>query len=315
MTEEAVDGQEAVAEDAETEEVKAQEEAQENTEAEDQDVEYEADEGEGDEEESEEVSEIEFDFGGNKLTLPANASAEEVAAKVQEFSDSLNKGYQKKFSDVAERTKSLEAREKAVEKLQTLNADVLDTYSRGLSLRQEIEQLSQIDVNALWQSDPDRARRVSDQLSLKQSEFQSIVNQVRQKEGELTKAQQEEMSRRVSEGEAAIERQVKGFKAEKLPEVIDYAVNTLGMDKESAERDWALNPAITLAVWKAAQFDKMQAQAKSKAKPKPAPAQAVTAPKPKGNAKRSYDLVKDADKMSADEWARRRNQQLAKKRA
>lgn len=268
-----------------------------------------------DTEEESEPEEIEFDLGGGqRVKFNPNATAKEIFEQAQKAFKDVEGNLTRKHQEVAETRKSLEASKQAVEKLQALNGETLDMYSRGLRVREDIEQLSKIDVGALWQSDPDQARRVSDALSRKQAEFQQIVSSVSQKEVELSQAQKAEITRAKSEGEAAIERQIKGFKAEKLPAVIDYAVNTLGLSKEAAENDWALNPAMTVAVHKAMLFDKMQAEAKKKAKPATAQAQPVEAPKPKGAGKASYDLVKDADKMSADEWARKRNQQLAKRR-
>ena len=247
-------------------------------------------EGEDDSEDGDEPEEIEFNFHGKKLRVAKDALPEELATEVDQFVRNAESVTARKLQDVAERSKSLEAREAAVEKITSINGEVLDTYSRGLQLKSEIEQLSQLDLNAMWQSNPDQARRVSDQLSRKQAEFQRVVNQVSQKEGELTHAQQEERSRRIEEGKAVIESQVKGFATEKLPEVIDYAVNALGMDKDSAESDWALNPALTLAVWKASQFDKMQSQA-SKPKPKPKPAEPVKGRTGKGG--KANRAVKD----------------------
>lgn len=301
MIEDTVDGAEAVAEDVleteEFEELEAQDEPEAEEQPESVDDEAEEEEGEAPEEEPDE--EIELNFGGNKAKFKAAGTAKEVAAQAQEFADSVWSDYTRKGQEVAEKAKSLEAREGAVEKVMSLNNEALDTYSRGLALRSEIEQLSQVNLNELWQSDPDRARRVSDQLSRKQAEFQETINKVSQVEGQLTQAQQEEQSRRAAEGEAFIERQMKGFKAEKLPEVIDYAVNALGMDKATAERDWAANPSVTIAVWKAAQYDKMQAQAKKPATPKPKPAEPV-----KGRSGKGGKATNDVAAMSPADMAK-----------
>jgi len=293
MSDESVVDQEIEAEAAEVEEVEAEE-------AETDEIEADETEEEGEEpdpEETEEDEEVELNFGGNKKTFSAKGTAKEVAAQAQEFADSVWSDYTRKTQDIAERAKTIEARESAVEKLQSLNGETLDAYSRGLQIKAEIEQLQGVDLNALWQSEPDRARRISDQLSKKQAEFQQVVSTVSQKEAELTQAQQAEMQRRIAEGEAKIESKVKGFKAEKLPEVIDYAVNNLGMDKDQASRDWALNPEVTLAVWKAAQYDKMQAQAKKS--PKPKPAEPV-----KGRSSKGGKAQRDVASMSPGEMAK-----------
>lgn len=284
--------------------------------AEDQEAEAqtddETDENDGDEdgEQEEEKEEIEFDFGGNKLRVAKDSIPPEVAEQLDKFTKGTWSDYTRKSQDIAERSKALEARESAVEKLATLNGETLQTYSKGLQLKAELEQLSQIDLNALWQSDPDQARRVSDAISRKQAEFQSTVNQVAQKEAELTQAQQAELARRMDEGKQLMERRVKGW-SEKVPEVLDYVVKAYGMSKEEAET-WPLNPKTAEMAYKAMMFDRMQATAKKPA-PKQAKAEPVKPMKAKGAAtKGNLDLVKDADKMSADEWMRRRNAQLAK---
>lgn len=313
MEEEATDLEQVV--ETETPDTET-EEGVETDEAEVDETEAEAEETDGDDEDEdqEEADEIEFDLGGGqKVTFKANATAKEIAEEAQRAFKAAEGNLTRKSQDVAERSKSIEAREGAVEKLMGLNNETLEVYSRGLRLREEIEQLSQqVADDRLWQSDPDRARRISDTLSRKQAEFHQTVNTVSQKEAELTQAQQAELARRRDEGAAVIEKQVPKFKAEKLPAVLDYAVNSLGLDRESAERDWAINPAMTIAAYKAMLYDNMQTEAR-KAKPKPAQAQPVKAAKSKGKATSGLDLVKDADKMSADEWMRRRNQQLAKK--
>lgn len=240
--------------------------------------------------ESEEIEEIELNFGGDKLRVPKSAIPQEVAEKISEFSKNLEAGVTKKFQEVAETRKSLEAREKAVEKLFSLNGEALQSYSKGLAIRSELEQLSQVDLNAMWQSDPDQARRISDTISRKQAEFQSVVAQVAQKETELTQAQQAELARRADEGRQLIEKRVKGFKES---EVVDYVVKTYGMTREQAET-WPLNPMTAEMAHKAMLYDRMQT-----AKPAPKQAAPVVPMKAKGNS-----TVVDVSKLSGADMAK-----------
>ena len=282
-------------------------------EAEAQEDDPQEEDAEADPEEEEEIELIEFDFGGNKMELPKGSVPDELADKIDQFTKGTWSDYTKNKQELVEKGKALEAREGAVQKLESFQGEALEIYSIGLRLRQEIEQLESMNLNEMWQSDPDQARRVSDMLSAKQRDFQASVDAVSEAEAKLETALTEETERRVSEGKALIERQVPGFEAAHLPDVINYAVETLGIEPEAAKGDWALDPAITLAVHKAMLFDRMQAKAKE-AKPKPAPAKPVKAKAKSGNTRGpSLDLNTDADKMSAAEWARRRNQQLAKR--
>lgn len=303
-----------VADDGEVEEIETEE--VEETEAEESEVdETESDETDEDETESEENDEDadeevevdEFNFGGNKVEIPKGAVPEELKQAIQKFSDGTWADYTKGKQDLSERAKTIEARESAVEKFESLQGESLENYSHGLRVKAEIEQLSSVDLNELWQSDPDQARRVSDALSAKQAEFQSIVNKVAQSEQALTKAQEDEISRRKEEGRQLIERRIKGFNEK---EVVDYAIKA-GINEADAG-NWSLNPVFTEMAHKAMLYDRAQAGV-SKPKPKPAQAKPVKAIKPKGKATAAKDIIKDAEKMSSDEWLRKRNAQIAKR--
>lgn len=283
------------------------EEKEETTDAVEEDLaesEDDAEESEDDEPEMEE-----FNFGGDKMEVPKGTIPDDVAARLREFTEGTWQAATKRNQEVAEKSKAIEAREGAIERLETLNGDALEKFAKGLALQQEIEQLRNIDLNELWQSDQDQARRVSDHISQKQAEFQNISGEVAKAEQEFTKARQEETTRRIEEGKQLVERQIKGFN-DKAPEVIEYATKN-GVSKEDAEL-WAVNPVTAIFAYKAMMFDRMQAKAK-----KPAPkksAAPVTPMKTKGTGGgRAFDPVRDADKMPMDQWVKQENARLRKK--
>lgn len=215
--------------------------------------------------------EIEFDFGGNKFKVPKGSIPDEIADQLDKFTKGTWSDYTRKSQEVAEVRKSVEARAQAVAKLENLNGEVLSTYSKGLQIKAEIEQLRAIDVNALWQSNPDQARRVSDLMAQKSAEFNATVNQVAQLETGLTQAQEAEAARRATEGEALLERRIKGFSS-KIPEIIDYVADTYGIDKSHAAKVWRQDPATAEMAFKAMMFDRMQTAGK---KPAAAPQKAA----------------------------------------
>lgn len=258
----------------------------------------------------EEIEEIEYDFGGNKLRVPKGSIPEELAAKIEDFTKGTWADYTRKSQTVAEQAKALETRLGAVEKLEGLQGKVLDTYSKGLQIRSELEQLSAVDMTALWQSDPDQARRISDMAAQKQAEFHRIVAEVNQQENELARTKQTETTRLAEEGKKAILKRVPDFEKH-LPDVIEYAAKSYGVPKEYAEKAWPLNTVAAEKMYKAMMWDRMQA--KAKAKPQPAQAQAVVPMKPAGNRSRAkLDLVKDADKMSPEQWVKEYRQKYGK---
>lgn len=245
--------------------------------------------------EPEEVEEIEFDFGGQKLRVPKDSVPEEIAERLDQFTKGTWAEYTKKSQAIAEKSKSLEQQAAAIEQMTSLHDETLQAYSKGLAIKQELEQLNAIDVNELWQSDPDQARRVSDAIAQKQAAFNNAYQEVNQKELALNETKQAELARRFTEGKQLVEKRLKGFE-KKAPEVVDYVVKNYGYTKEQAET-WPLNPAGAEMAYKAMLFDRLQSKAKKQVKPKPATAKPVKAIRGKGGV-----ASKDPAKMSPEEY-------------
>lgn len=297
MTDESIAEDLGVDEPAETEEVEAELEAQEVVENDDDET-----------EETEEPEEIEFDFFGNKKKLPRGAVPDDLALEIQTYAKDFEADYTRKTQTLAEERKQVEAAKSVADKLTALSGETLENFSTGLRIKAELEQLGQIDAQALWQSNPDQARQLSDMISTKQAELQQVQSTVANKEMELSQAQQADTVRRAEEGKQAVLRQAADFDADA---VVDY-VTKAGIPKADAE-NWALSPAVAILAHKAMKFDAMQARAKKPTKPAAKP---VTALKPvsKGTGgKRTSSEPSDSD--SIEEWTRKRNKQLARKQA
>jgi hypothetical protein len=266
-------------------------------------------EAEGQETEAEAPEEIEFDFGGNKLRVPKGAIPEEVAEQLDKFTKGTWSDYTRKSQEVAERAKALAAEQEVVQKLGTLRTEALSAYAQGLQLRSEIEQLQKVDLSALWQSNPDQARRVSDTLSQKQADFQRSVSVVSEHEARAAAEEQQHVARLAEDGRQKVARAVKGFDEARL---IEYATKQ-GVPEEAA-RTWPLNPPAAVMAWKAMMYDQLQAKAAPTAKPAAPPAAPVK-PIAGKSAPANTDAWMNDPNISGDEWARRRNAQLARRRA
>lgn len=241
------------------------------------------DEGEA-EEDSEETAEIiEFDFGGNKLEVKAGDLPPELAEKVDTFSKEIWADYTKKSQANAESAKSLGARADALDNIETLTGAALDVFSRGKGIKAEIEQLSTVDMQALWQSDPDRARMLSDTLSAKQAELYGIIESVDQYEQHISSARQGELARRADEGKQILDRKYKGFSSDVAPKLEAYAVEQ-GVPEAEA-KTWASNPVVAEFAYKAMLYDQMQKAKTPKEAPKTA--KPVSAMKNKGGNRNS----------------------------
>lgn len=259
-------------------------------------------------EEDEEPEKYEFTFGNDSFQVSKTDIPRELAEQVQNFSKGVWSDYTRKSQTIAEAAKSLQAREQAVQQMTGLQGEALDTYSKGLSLRQEIEELSKIDVSSLWQTDPDQARRVSDAISAKREAFNETVNKVSQYENAIAHAQSQEVARRADEGKRIIEKRVKGF-TEKAGKVIDYVVKEYGIPKSEAE-SWPLNPPAAEMAYKAMLYDQLKTKTNKKASPK---VERLDVKPTKSFKSKSGTAKKDPDKMSVKEWTAWRQAQIRKK--
>lgn len=263
--------------------------------------------GEGAEAQAEGTTEVvEFDFGGNKKSWPKGTPIGEIAAEIEAFTKGTWSDYTRKSQEVAAQKQAVEAEKAAVQALSKLSEEGLAVYSEGLQLSREIEQLRKVDLPALWQSNPDQARQVSDLISLKQAQYDRTLERATEIGSRRVQQEQEQTARQLDEGRRAVEKMVKGFKED---EVIDYAVKTYGMSLDAA-KSWPLNPAGAAMAYKAMLWDRMQAKAVPTAKPAAPPATPVTAIKG-----RSAPVAKDPNNMTDAEWVQWRNSQLAKRKA
>lgn len=246
-------------------------------------------------EEPEPSEEVEYKFGAKTLKVPKGAVPEDLAAALAEFTAGVQGDYTQKTQTLAEQRKAVEEQRELVQKLSTLKGEGLKAYATGQALAAEIQQLQQIDVNRLWQSNPDQARQVSDTLAQKQAEFQRQVNAVSQYETQTVEEEQRFVAKLMDTGRAEMQRVVKGFDAKAEADLVEYAVNNYGIPEQEA-RKWPLNPKTAQMAWKAMQFDRLQATTKAATAPKPpsTPAAPMKALKP-GAVSGARDLASLAD--------------------
>lgn len=262
-------------------------------------TETDAAESEGDEEGEDDETEpetIEFDFGGNKLEIPKDQVPKELVGKIDEFSKNLWSDYTKKSQANAETAKQLEARQQSLAKIESLGGEALEAFTQGKSIKAELEQLNAVNVQALWQSDPDRARQLTDLKAQKSAQLQEIIATVDQYESQLDATRQQEAARLSQEGESVLNRKYKNFSSEIAPKLIDYVVQNHGMNKDEAEQ-WRVNPRMTEMAYKAMLYDQMRQANTPKSKPKQAkPVKAVK------NAGKGRSVSSDPNKWSDAEW-------------
>ncbi len=264
-----------------------------------------AEDGEDSEEveEEPEYEEIEFDFGGKKFAVSKDQTVDAVAGELQEYAKSVEGDYTRKTQALAEQRKSMEAQAEAIQQLTQLNGESFELYTKANALQEEIsryEAVPQHEIDALWNEDPDEARRLDGLMIRRRNELQGIQSQFQQKSEALRNEQSRQRGRFMEEGRKQVSSKIKNFNE---GEFVDYIVNTYGIPEEKA-KEWSLNPAGTEMGWKAMMFDKMNTKAKTVKAPKIKPAVSVPASKPQGKTR-----SKTYAEMTMEEYAAARNKE------
>lgn len=261
---------------------------------------------------TEELEEVEIDFGGNKRAFKKNATVAEIHGELQDYAKSLYSDYISKTQQAAEIRKRAEQQAQDLEMLGSVSQEYHITLGRAMTAQQELNRLRQIDLNALWNANPDQARRVSDMLRQKEVEVMGYGDALQAAELKVTKSKQELVERTKAEGKARIEKVIPEFSTRHLSAVVDYISSNYSITKEDALDQWAASPDVTVMAWKAMQYDKA---AKAAKRPVQKTVSKPVAPQPARPGPRKVELVsKEADQMPVSKWIELRNQQLAKRR-
>ena len=210
-----------------------------------------AEDEEGDEEG--EPEEIEFNFGGTKAKFRKDAPVSEVAEQVQAYAKSLEAGYTQKFQETAEIRKAAEAERAALDELSLLDTEALEAYAAAAQIRDQIGNLSKVDMQRLWQSNPDQARRVSDDLARLQQQQARATEYLDQVQDGLRAKHAESRAKAMEAGKAKVAKLDPEFESQ-AADVVAYVQEAYGMTKEQAEA-WPASPEIAVMARKAMLWD------------------------------------------------------------
>ncbi|RVT90721.1 hypothetical protein EOD42_23250 [Rhodovarius crocodyli] len=244
---------------------------------------------------------VEFNFGGNKLTIPKGDLPDEVVAKVNDYTSSLQTEFQRGQEAAKRLEQDLGERVRATEELAKLRGEGLDLYAQVRQLDTELKELGKVSpeqLAQLWQTNPDLARQISDTVTAKREQF-SAANQRLQQHLTAEKQQQEaftakEMDRLHQEGRERVSKLIPGFNEAVEKEIMDYAQKSFGLTAKQAQ-EWPLNPIAAQAMHKAMLYDRLMERAAKAAKPAPAPAAPVKPLRARSGEPKSDDQLSDEE--------------------
>jgi F0F1-type ATP synthase membrane subunit b/b' len=209
--------------------------------------------------------------------------------------------YTKKTTEVAEQRKAVEAKQEAIkaeaQALAQNTKQAAQVYALETQFQQKFGGVTDQQWLQLQAEDPVEFQKL-------RFEHDSIINQHTQAKaqlersiGELKQQQSEAVAKQRETAQAEMSKRVKGWSPETDKAVRDHAVASWGISETDVAH--VHNPAHLTVMHKAMLYDKLLSKAQSK---KPVSAEPV--PQVKGSKQAAPKGV--SDKMSTDEWMKRR---------
>jgi len=213
--------------------------------------------------------------------------------------------YTRKMQDMSGKRKELEAAAQTLQRDTELHQAHINEVATIKAIEQQLQAYESVDWETAYNDDPVEAMKLDRQQRGLQDNKQQALARLQENQHQAFEQQRGEYAKLLEKGQTALEADIPGWDAEMAEKTRKYALKA-GLTETEASR--VINPVHVKLIHKARLYDELVS--KQAAKPKPAPAQ--PAAKVKGARQGGS---KDPEKMTADEWVRWRNKQVAKRSA
>jgi hypothetical protein len=237
----------------------------------------------------------EIDYEGEKFKVP----------KVLKEAFMRQQDYTQKTQSVAEQRKAVEAQAAEIQQRAAMQQQFIAEYAEVHSLDSQLQQYAQVNWTELIDADPVQAMKLDRQMRELQQRREQVVSSVTQKQQQHQLQMQQETAKRMQDGKAVLEREIKGWApGNELDNSLSEYANANGV--QNIGPAIADNPKVAVFLHKAWQFDQLMKKAatpKEKPEPQEKPVTRITA--------RTGTATKDPSQMTDREFARFRASQIA----
>jgi len=215
--------------------------------------------------------------------------------------------YTRKTQEVAEQRKSVEARMAEADKAYQTSQDVLEARAAIMNIDGALKNYENVNWQQLENEDPMAAMSHWRQYQQLQQQRGQVAQYLDKTQAELSEKVAQETDKRLRETRAFAEKELKGWSPDLDNKITEFATKELGFTVD------ALRAQYTPQVYRTLYLAHLGHQALQKQASPPKPAQQhVQQPLTKVTA-RANPVAGLDDRLSGDEWLKRRNAQLAKK--
>lgn len=225
-----------------------------------------------------------------------------------------NADYTRKTQEIADQRKALESERVKVRETNEAIEDTSFQLKAVQSRTKDLQQLTEADWSMIRQLD---ARDGTDNYGKLTREYQALPikeadlkRTLDDKRGEVAKAQQEITAKRVSEGQAVLQRDIPGWGPELGAKLVDFVKSEYGVTEES-HSDAFMDPAIVKLAYAA--FKAKESDRKTTTQKRAADIQKLQpVPQARGSSVPKTGLH---DNLSTAEWIKRDRELQARKNA
>lgn len=255
-----------------------------------------------------------FEHSGKKYKLP-----KELKPLLM-----MQQDYTRKTQEVADQRRALEQYQARVQAEIAQQVETAKTFTREIaqlqSIDERLQQYAQADWGRLEQEDPLGAQRHWREYQMLKDQRENVTRSLQQKEHqarqeaerrsqEAQQAQKVEFAKRAEQTLHAVQKAVPGWNEKVAKQVRDYAASQGYSDDELYRA--TSDPRAFILLYRAMRGEQIESQqnaAAAKAKAQLQPKAAPLTPVAKGRSAPATAGLDD--RLSADEWVRRRNEQL-----
>lgn len=260
-------------------------------------IEGEGDETTEDEQEPALPEEIELEFNGKKYKVHPDLKDGFL----------MRADHTRKTMEVAEMRKAAEARQAEVDKAYQTSQEVLEARAAMMNINGALKQYENVNWAQLENEDPMAAMSHWRQYQQLQQQRGQVAQYLDKTQAEMSENVARDTDKRLRETREFAEKELKGWSPDLDNKITEFAMKELGFTVD------ALRAQYTPQVYRTLYLAHLGHQALQKQASPPKPAQQqVQQPLTKVTA-RANPVAGLDDRLSSDEWLKRRNAQLAKK--
>lgn len=239
---------------------------------------------------------VDVEINGKTYKLPA-----ELKDRVW-----LDVDYTTKSQANAELKKSLDARQAEIDQAYQTSQEVIEARAIVHNIDSQLKTYENVNWQQLENEDPMAAMSHWRQYQMLKDQRGQVAQYLDKTQAEMSEKVAQETDKRLRETRAFAEKEIPGWTPDMDVKIVGFAEKELGFSREQLRAQ--INPAVYktlhLAMVGAEAIKRTTAPPKQQ-QPAPQPLTKVTA---RGNPVAGLD-----DRLSADEWLKRRNAQLARK--